>query len=305
MQATATRGRPRGLGALVQVQNFRTLVQLAFAALIVYTVSVRTMVGEDGATIVASGEALCPFGGFEALYRFVSSGGKVLIPHTHLSNVVLFVGLIATTVLFRGAFCGWMCPFGAMQEWIYKLSAWVQRRIPGIGSAVKALKGRPGPRGAGRPSATRRLDHWLRYLKYGLLLWIIWGTIVYGRMVFRDIDPWAAMVNFTEEFAVGGLVVLIVVVAASFFVERAWCRYACPLGAIVGLVAMVSPVRIQREGSACTGCSLCDRKCPVGIPVSTVNSVTDPTCNMCLKCVEACPRESALDLTLVLPGVKA
>jgi polyferredoxin len=309
--SAATKPKPRGLAALGKIQNLRLLVQAAFVALIAYTVVVRTLVGETDANIVASGEAFCPFGGFEALYAFLSSGGKVFIPHTHVANVVLFVGLMASTVLFRGAFCGWVCPFGALQEWTYRFSGWLQKQIPVLAAGVKAVKSRFSSKRAlatGRaaaPSLGQRLDHWLRFLKYGLLAWIVWGTITYGRMVFRDIDPWAAMVNFTEEFAVGGLLVLVIVLVASFFVERAWCRYACPLGAIVGIVGKVSPVRIQREGSACSGCSLCDRKCPVGIPIATISDVTDPTCNMCLRCVDSCPKPGALELKLVLPGIKA
>ncbi len=308
--SVATKRRPRGLAALWQIQNLRLLVQAAFVAFIAYTVAVRTMVGEDSANIVASGEAFCPFGGFESLYAFTSSGGKVFIPHTHVANVVLFVGLMASTLLFRGAFCGWVCPFGALQEWTYRLSGWLHNRTPGLATGVKAIKSRFNPKPVlvvgqpATPSLGQRLDRWLRFFKYGLLAWIIWGTITYGKMVFRDIDPWAALINPTE-FFLGGFIVLIIVLLASLFVERAWCRYACPLGAIVGIVSKVSPVRIQREGSACSGYSLCDRKCPVGIPVATVSDVTDPTCNMCLRCVDSCPKPGALELRLVLPGIEA
>jgi polyferredoxin len=309
--SVATKRKTRGIAALGNIQKLRLLVQAGFVAFIAYTVALNVRVGESGTIIVASGEAFCPMGGFEALYAFITSGGSKLLSHTHLSNVVLFVGLMTSTLLFRGAFCGWICPFGALQEWTYRLSGWLQKRIPGLAAGVKAIKSRVNPKPVvvvgqpATPSLGQRLDHWLRFLKYGLLAWIIWGTVTYGVMVFRDIDPWATLVNFTEELAVGGIIVLVAVIVASFFVERAWCRYACPLGAIVGIASKVSPVRIQREGSACSGCSLCDRKCPVGIPISTVGDVTDPTCNMCLRCVDSCPKPGALELKLVLPGVKA
>jgi polyferredoxin len=308
--SVATKAKPRALAALGKIQNLRLLVQAAFVAFIVYTVAMNLSVGEGGTIIVASGEAFCPMGGFEALYALITSGGSKLLSHTHLSNVVLFVGLMTSTLLFRGAFCGWVCPFGALQEWTYRLSGWLQKRIPRLAVGVKAIKSRFNPKSVlvtGRtaaPTLGQQLDRWLRFLKYGLLAWIIWGTITYGVMVFRDIDPWAALVN-PAEMAAGGLIVLIIVLVASLFVERAWCRYACPLGAIVGIVGKVSPVRIQREGAACSGCSLCDRKCPVGIPVSTVSDVTDPSCNMCLRCVDSCPKPGALELKLVLPGIKA
>jgi polyferredoxin len=94
-----------------------------------------------------------------------------------------------------------------------------------------------------------------------------------------------------------------VAVVASFFVERAWCRYACPLGAVIGAVGRLSPVKIERDSTACLACGICTRQCPVGIPVERLTRVDSPECITCLECVGACPSQGGLQLKLALPGV--
>lgn len=307
--ATGTR-RLLDVGRLPRIQNVRHVVQAAFVLFILYATVLHIVVGENGPVVTASPEAYCPFGGFETLYKYITSGGK-FVSHAHLSNLMLFLGVLLVTVVARGAFCGWICPFGTLQEWLYGFSAWLQKRVPVLGKAVRALKARVNPKPTlvvGQPArrtVAQRLDHWLRYFKYVFLGWIIWGTVAYGVMVFREVDPWAALLTITELEAYGGLLVLIIVAVAALFVERPWCRYACPLGAIIGVVGKISPLRIQREGAACSGCALCDRKCPVGIAVASATDITDANCNMCLRCVDSCPKPGALELKLVVPGMKA
>ncbi|MBK9713337.1 MAG: 4Fe-4S binding protein [Kouleothrix sp.] len=309
MAASATiKRRPAGLRRLWQIQSLRLLVQLGFALLILYTLVIHTLVGEGSGVVTTSAEAYCPFGGIETLYTYLSSGGR-LVSHTHLSNLVILAGVLLLAVAARGAFCGWICPLGAIQEWLFAASMWLQRRIPSLGRAVKALKARAGVRPIARfdqrlaPTLLARIDHWLRYGRYLVLAWAVGGAAIYGYMVFRDYDPWAALLTIGELELSGGLVVLGVVLVAALFVERPWCRYACPLGAAIGIASKVSPLRLRRAGPACAGCALCNRDCPVGIPVDTRSDITDASCIMCLRCVDTCPKHGALELALVIPVV--
>lgn len=84
-------------------------------------------------------------------------------------------------------------------------------------------------------------------------------------MVFRDVDPWTALLSIGQESAGFGLAVLLLVLTGALFVDRPWCRYACPLGAAQGLVARFSPLRLERSASACSTCKVCTRSCPMGI----------------------------------------
>ena len=286
--------KPKGLAALFKVQNVRHVIQLAFVAFIAFLVFQEALVGEGGTTVVTSAEAYCPFGGVETLYKFFTSGGAT-INHTHLSNVVLLIATVASALIFRSAFCSWVCPFGTLQEGIMALSAWLQRRFPQLKKVIKAAQAKA------RPGLLATLDRWLRYFKYVVLAWIVLATVSAGVMVFRDYDPYATLLKITEITLGPGLIILLVTLVASFFVERPWCRYACPLGAINGIVSQVSPFRLERNESLCTSCSICTRSCPVNLPVATSKKITSPECIGCLECVEACPRGGALELKLGLP----
>lgn len=290
----APKPRPRGLAAWTTFGRFRRLVQLGFAAFILYTLYVHISVGEGGATITASPEAFCPFGGLETIYRYLSSGGK-FVPHTHLSNVVLAGAVLLTAFLARSAFCGWVCPLGFIQDLTSGLSTFLQRRVPGFRHFVKAVKTR-GARLA-------VIDRWLRLLKYAVLAWAVSGAAAYGVMVFRDYDPWAALLTIAEFSLTPGFVVLIVMLVASFFVERPWCRYACPLGAAAGLLGRLSPVYLKREAPACKGCAVCNKACPMGLEVAKATTIKSVDCIGCLECLEVCPRQGALELKVGLPAV--
>jgi polyferredoxin len=296
------------IGRLWNIQMLRLATQAGFVLFILFTVALHLLVGEEGGVIATSAEAYCPFGGLEALYTFVSSVGT-LVSHTHLSNLVLLASVMLLTVVARGAFCGWICPLGAIQEWLYAGSAWAQKRIPPLGRSVRALKTWAGATPTrrfdqrGAPTLLARIDGWLRYGKYLVLAWAVLGAAAYGTMVFRDYDPWSALLAIGELELTGGAVVLAVVLVASLFVERPWCRYACPLGAVIGLAGKLSPLRIERAGPACAGCALCNTACPVGIPIDTRTAIADASCIMCLRCVDTCPKHGALDLRLAIPGL--
>ncbi len=283
--------RYKGLRAWLSHHTFRRLTQLGIFLFIAYTALLHLVVGESSSAVTASWEAYCPFGGFETLYKYVT--GNAFVSHTHLSNVVLLGAVLVTSLLARNGFCGWLCPFGFIQDMVSGFSAFVQKRLPPVRKAVKTLKTR-GARLA-------VLDRPLRFLKYVVLAWAVIGAAVYGFMVFRDVDPWAALWNLLEVSLTLGTVVLAVVLIASLFIERPWCRYACPLGAATGLLGAVSPMYLKRESEACKVCGICNKACPMGLAIDTATTIKSPDCIGCLECVGACPRDGALELKIGLP----
>ncbi len=95
-------------------------------------------------------------------------------------------------------------------------------------------------------------------------------------------------------------VVLIVIVAASLLVERFWCRALCPLGGLLGAVALVSPFG-RRLGDGCNNCRKCHRTCPMGA-ISKENSWDATACTKCLECERACP-QAAISFSSSKPQV--
>jgi len=294
VKPTLVKPRLRGWKALLNHQTFRRLVQLSFAGFILFTVVRHVVIGEGSGIVTASAEAYCPFGGLESLYKYITTGGS-FVPHTHLSNLVLLVAVLVTAFLARSAFCGWICPLGFIQDLISNFSALLRKRFPRLRKAMRSLNA--------RASRLAFLDRYLRLLKYGVLLWAVIGAGVYGVMVFRDYDPWSALINIAEFSFTAGLVVLGVTLVASFFVERPWCRYACPLGAASGLLGKFSPMYLKRESDACKVCKVCTTACPMGLQVHTATTIKSADCIGCLECVGACPRPGALEVKFGIPVI--
>lgn len=264
---------------IVWTQRARRISQLAFAAFIVYSSVAHQLATEDGAR--ASLDALCPFGGLETAWRFLSTGGQY-VPKTHASNLILLGGLLAATLIAGSAFCGWVCPFGFVQDLLTHLRR--RLHLPAI-------------------QVPRRLDRILRYGRYVMLGLILYQTIVSVKLWFAAIDPYRTLFGldwlfeFQPAVAWAAYLSLAITLVSSLFVERAWCRYACPLGGALSLVGKFSLLRIRRSEAGCKGCSICARPCPVKLPVDTAKVISSD-CIGCLECVDTCPRPGALEVKL-------
>jgi polyferredoxin len=102
------------------------------------------------------------------------------------------------------------------------------------------------------------------------------------------------MLNFFRFLGIGGASVLAGLVVASVFVQNFWCRYLCPYGALMGLVSMVSPLRIRRVEALCIDCAKCAKACPSTLPVDKLVTIRSAECLGCMECVAACPAAGAL-----------
>jgi len=234
-----------------------------------------------------SAEAWCPLGGFETLWTLVTTGRTV--PHVHTSSLVLSVTVLVLAIAGRGFFCGWLCPLGTIQEMVHKAGRAVTDRVPPVRRLRRRLERDPST------ERWHRIDRLLRWGRWLVLAWAIIGAAATGTMVFREADPWIALLSVAE------FVVLIATLVLALFIERPFCRYACPLGAVQSLAGKLSPIAVQRDASACLDCDLCNKACPMAIPVNTRTRVTDASCTGCLECVGACPSQEGLTVTLALP----
>jgi ferredoxin len=294
VQLGAIKRKPKGLAALWNVQNARHLVQAGFFAAIVVMAVRHAIVPEGAANAPVSPEAYCPFGGIEAIYTWITTGKY--IHHAHSSNFIVLIGVLLSAVFLKSSFCGWICPFGTLQEMLMGVTRFFERRFKPVARLAKTLKT--------RSKVLEPVDRILRWGKYVVLAYFLYGTILVGRMIFRPYDPYVTALDLAEVTLGPGLIILIAVVVLSFFVERPWCRYACPFSPIIGLVGKLAPVKIERTASLCKGCNICEAKCPMNLPVATASRITAVDCNNCLKCIDTCPRGGALDLVLRWPWSK-
>jgi len=219
----------------------------------------------------ASLHALCPFGGVVTLYHLAAAG--TFIQKIHMSAVILMGLVFLLAVLFGPVFCGWICPLGTVQEWIGKLG----RKI--FGKRYNRF-------------IPQKMDRYLRYLRYAVLIWVVFVTARSGQLLFENIDPYYALFNFwSKEVALPALMILAATLGASLVIERPWCKYLCPYGALLGIFNKVRIFKIVRNGETCISCGKCDRSCPMNIAVSNRKAVKDSQCISCLKCTSelVCP----------------
>jgi polyferredoxin len=252
----------------------RKVVQWGFFALIAL-IAINHSLVESGQGIPflasASLHAVCPFGGVVSIYQFATVG--TFVQKIHESAFVLMVIAFLMAILFGPAFCGWICPLGTIQELVSKF-------------------GRKQFRKRFNHFVPMKLDKILRYLRYGVLAWVLYMTAVSGQLIFSTYDPYFALFNFwSSEVSLIGLGILVVILVLSFFVERPWCKYACPYGALLGITNLFRVFSIRRNQSTCKVDGACSIMCPMNIEVDQLTVVRDHQCISCLECTSEaiCP----------------
>ena len=224
-------------------------------------------------------EGFLPIGALMGWKLFVTTG---IWDPIHPAAMVIFgfAGLVSFAL--RKSFCGWFCPVGTLSEWIWKLG----RRIFGRNFKLPPW-----------------VDYPLRTAKYLLLGFFVWVIFSMNRQaVFAFIQGAyykmsdVKMLFFFTRMSAVTAVVLGFLFLASVFVRNFWCRYLCPYGALLGLLALTGPTRIQRDPATCIGCGRCARACPYDLPVDVKRRIISPECSGCMDCTLVCPVENTLAL---------
>lgn len=183
--------------------------------------------------------------------------------------------LLSIGMVFGRSACGWLCPFGWIQDTLFKIRS-RKFRIPAwlkkgkyVSLAVLAIA---------LPFLTG--DHWFSRL-------CPWGTLMAGLpwVLWDPVDPLTAL-PVIEPGMVGWLfavkiAVLVVFLGLFVVTRRPFCRTFCPLGAIYSFFNRISIMRMTVEGE-CVDCDLCVKVCPVEIRIS--DDPNSPDCVRCLKC---------------------
>jgi ferredoxin/Na+-translocating ferredoxin:NAD+ oxidoreductase RnfG subunit len=165
----------------------------------------------------------------------IKLGPSLFLNDLPLLLIVVFT--LVTTLFWGRVFCSSLCPFGALQDFLTRFVPHkLQKQLP------------------------QALHDKAIYIKYGILLLLIVMALAYSELsVFQYFEPFGTIFYQSQSILLWGI--LLAFLAASSVVSRFYCRYACPLGAALGVVSLISPWRIARV-QQCQVCSVCEHACP-------------------------------------------
>jgi NAD-dependent dihydropyrimidine dehydrogenase PreA subunit len=205
-----------------------------------------------------------------------------MVNQVHPAALFIFLAVVLVSIVVKKAFCSFLCPVGTISEFLWRLGQGIHGwnlRLP------------------------RWLDYPLRSLKYLLLFYFIWaiGSMDLSTVTAFVHSPYNKVADikmylFFANISGLALKVLIVLGLMSFFIKNLWCRFLCPYGALLGIVSMISPLKVTRTKESCIDCKRCTRACPANIEVHTSQRVWSDECTSCLECVAVCPVKNTLEI---------
>ena len=226
----------------------------------------------------------CPIGSLQAVI-----GGRERNFSYYVVGVILLFG-----VLFGRLICGFLCPFGFIQDLLHKI---------------------PSP----KPKMPPRLDRGMRWGKYVMLAGVLILPAVLtdaygiGAPVFcKYVCPAGTLeggvplllLNKSLRAAVGFLfswkmAILIIMLVGAVFIYRPFCKYLCPLGAAYGILNRFSVYQMRVDEDKCVGCGACESACRMNVQVT--KNINSAECIRCGRCVSVCPA-SAISSGVIFKG---
>ena len=215
----------------------------------------------------------CPIGSLQA----------VLGSRNYRFSFYIIGFLMLMGSLFGRFICGWLCPFGLIQDLLHKI---------------------PFPKKRKNLPAHKILVR-LKYIILAVFVIILplavtdffgqgkpWfcqficpsGTLTAGIPLVITNEPLRAAIGFLFSWKV---LILVVIVLGSIVIYRPFCKYLCPLGAIYGLFNKISVYRLEIDDAKCIKCKKCQKTCKMDIPVWEKPNSSE--CIRCRECIHACP----------------
>lgn len=242
-------------------------------------------------------EAFLPISALVSLKQLVLTG---IYDTIHPAGLTVFIMAMAVSLLFRKGFCGWICPVGFASEL-------ANSAIGRLSAQIMGKKGR---------YFILRLPAWLHYL-FLSLKYLLSGFFAYLVIWQMDISSLQSFSRSPYNLTVDGrmlrfflapttlaLGIMLGIVLLVLVFRNFWCRFLCPYGALLGLLALAGPFRIKRQEENCIDCKKCEDICPAAIKITDKKNIKTPECIGCLDCAAVCPQKNCLTLTFWQKNIK-
>ncbi len=226
--------------------------------------------------LLMPGAFVAGFSGVKALFQWIGAGE----PLQFNSFVKVLVGLCLLTVLFGRYFCGYVCAFGSLGDFVWWLSGLAQKKL------FHRKK---------QFSLPARLLPWGQKVKYGvLILIVIFCTAgLYGKL--SGTSPWEVFSLLTAGRLpaggyLAGILLFLLILGGMAVQERFFCQFLCPMGAVFSLLPMLPWGVLRRNAPNCIpGCNACANQCPVGLKLEE-DGGRNGECIGCERCAGVCPK---------------
>ncbi|ACS79705.1 4Fe-4S binding protein [Maridesulfovibrio salexigens] len=246
------------------------------------------MIGNSDVAVTKPGavEGFLPISSLLSLKQLFTKG---IFDEVHPAGLTIFIAVLVMSLIMRKGFCGYLCPVGFIHNLLNKIGRKIGKTV--------TVKG--------------KIEFGMLIPKYIALAFFV---ITVFKMGGRELQAFirspynftaeAKMMLFFTDMSITAALVVGTILALGIFIPYFWCRFLCPYGALLGILAKVSPIAIKREEDKCISCGKCNKACPGGIEVDRKQTINSPECVGCTQCINACPVDGCLNVTDRLSRVK-
>ena len=224
------------------------------------------------------GAFVAGFAGVRQLFLRIGTGSVLQLDSFTLS----LLGLCGFTILFGRFFCGYVCAFGSLGDFVYWLSGLAQKKLLHRKQVFRL------------PEKLVRAGQKLKYLVLAAIV-LLCAAGWYGKL--NGISPWEVFSRLTalrlppEGFGVG-IVLFVLILLGMALHPRFFCQFLCPMGAVFALLPVLPFARLHRQSDGCIpGCNACKQQCPVCLKLEE-SSLRSGECLACEACVGTCPKQN-------------
>ena len=297
--------RIRGKKARIYYWPIRTIVQFGFFVLFAGAAVMRLNPAFNGARVWVALPVL-------SSVKAQGTIGSTLDTTTLLLKQAAFPWLPLGIMLVVGALlgrfmCGWICPVGFLQDVITGVKGrvdsvtartqnyWIRLKYVLVvlaflisGTLAVSLYYYGTTSGAGVDDRSS-----LGPFADGLFIAITPDGTLFGTLPVLLAQAWRSQFNISSIPIITWLNILILVgfVYAAWRIPRFWCRYLCPVGAIMAVTQKNSMLGMHRDPVKCSNCKECETACPMQVPILDLDfkKFNHSECILCMACIDACP----------------
>lgn len=186
----------------------------------------------------------------------------------------VLIVLLPLSLLMGNFFCGWVCPYGAAQEF-----------FGAIGNKIFKKKYR----------MPQNIQKYMQFSRYILMVLTMIGI---GTVFFESTNSYIVFIrtstNFSNVIISASLIIMVSFLIISMLFERPFCNYLCPEGNKYAIASLVRIFTVKRNEKTCINCKMCNKSCPMNISISDKGGIRNTQCINCFKCISTCPVKETL-----------